>query len=347
MKGEISYELEGNSKNHPEGDVEIYDFNLTARIPTTKENASYVLYRLVGHDLEPIMISPTGGTAGSHIHKPIDHLHTDTGLSGGYTGEGDSRRKYTDEDAARFWLLNNPEFRQELIEGGWTYFPAAKETTEYFRSQIDSTDRSSFHRESSVSDVLRMLDGTRKENEYETLISDLSELGQYGDELHFVWGVGGFSFSYMFMPIVYQDEKVGLILRDAKLGSSIGENLLQRRVELDVGFSGNASSNVPSWWQHSHGFRVKELLNEYSSNLGLKGGVLIADNNNGLTISARDRDSENDKDPNTGEFLDKVVKTKKMALELIAAEHADNKQEESDLMNQRREQFNLNSKTSK
>lgn len=171
------------------GKVEVYDFNISARIPTINKG-SYLIYSIMGKERGALIVSPTGGLAVSEYFKPVADLKRDTGQSGAFSGKGANERKSTEEDTERYWLLNNEGFRNDLVAAGWSIFPEVQTMSENEQKTfgLNVSDRA-HKRVFGLNDFIRALKFVSSPNDvdYSCQIADLQELTQFGDKMEYCW----------------------------------------------------------------------------------------------------------------------------------------------------------------
>lgn len=336
LVSEISRTQKQTSNRHK---VEVYDFGLSARIPTELLSTSYFLYKLFNHG-EDIIISPRGGVAVSHYYKPISELITDIGLNGSYIGEegNPDRCKSTDEDTERFWLLKNDEFKKELDGNGWMIFPKLQQVTEYDKKLLGINSSSEFYKRSfslrKFLKTIRMTDN--RDIDYNMVLMDFNELTNFGEDINFVFK-GTDSFFYM--PVKYKDKSLILKLDEFR---SLTEpekevNTIKRNVPLHIEMS------YDSWWTPEMGNRVNQLTSNYLENNKINGYVFFSEDKKNLIgeISNRQHFEQKTFGVDTGLLLKQAFDLNIFIEELIKEEKREHQDNQAAILQKRKEKFKL------
>jgi hypothetical protein len=179
---------------HGQGRVDVYQFDLTAKVPAIVPHTSFFLYELLGHNSREFLISPKGGLVHDTFGKPIAELRDPSMKTGCYSGlNGDPNQlAYTREDTDKFWILHNNEFISQLTKEGWLHFPAAEEIDGYEQERMGLKRESPSHwRSFSLDDLIKAIQTTDNEGrDYGKATADLEELRPFGSSLHFVYRDG-------------------------------------------------------------------------------------------------------------------------------------------------------------
>jgi hypothetical protein len=333
----ISRTQEQTSDTHK---TEVYDFDLSARIPTELLSTSYFLYKIFNYGNEDIIISPTGGIAVSHYYKHVSELTTDTGLNGSYIGEeGDPPRcKSTDEDTERFWLLRNDEFKKELAGNGWMIFPKIQQIANYEKNMLNINSSSEVYKRSfSLRNFLKTIRMTdNRDIDYNMVLMDFNELTNFGDDINFIFkGIE----SFFYMPVKYKDKSLILKLDEFR---SLTEpekevNTLKRNVPLHI------EMGYDSWWTSEMSNRINQIASNYLENNKINGYVLFSEDKKNLVgeISNRQHFEQKTSGIGTGLLLKQAFDLNIFIEELIKEEKREYQDNQAAILKKRKETFKL------
>lgn len=326
--------------NHALGmKIEVYDFSLSARIPTKVWTTSWFLRNLMGREPKEIIVSPTGGIAVTHYYKPVRELVRDTGSSGGFMGEEGSPDycKSTDEDTERFWLLRNNEFQEELIEKGWMIFPGFEQMGEHERQRIEA-DASTSKRKFSLKNLIRTIQLTDNGDiDYKSAIRDLEELSKFGDDMEFVYS-GGF-YDFFHMPVTYCDNSLTLKINelDSLTDPKRNKDALRRNVYLYYD-SSDISGLTPEMQS-----RISDITRDYLGQNNI-GGYVHSSPSSPLACLIRSPSlqlSGEIPEPDTGFLLNRAIETDRFIRNLIKIEKEESAEKLAKLLQKRKNQFGI------
>ncbi|MBW2990993.1 hypothetical protein KY348_04780 [Candidatus Woesearchaeota archaeon] len=345
MKTQISRTQEGKPK-HSQRKVEVYDFELTSRIPTVIPSTHWFLYELMGNEARTIIMSPTGGVANKRYGKPLNELERDSPTgSGSYSGEEPNKLKYTEEDTERFWLLKSSEFRKELTQMGWMIFPEIEKLDESDLKRFDLGFGDWYQRSFSLANLVKGIELTNDEGfDYGNILQDFKELMPFADNIEFIYrahsdGDG----SFFHLPVKYKDTDLILKLTDLECVSSPekGEsNTMRRHALFEVKFSDDFLSKPPAWWTDDISGRILSLTRSYLEKQGIESKVrsVSIEKENKLDVDISNRDYfDKALEPNTGILLEKALSTKQFVEKAVKIEHENYKVQQTSILKGRKE----------
>jgi len=327
--------------------VEVFDFNLSARIPTVRYDTHLFLRKLFQWGFEDIIVSPNGGVAESEYLKPVTELVKDTGREGVYSGTRGNAdySKATDEDTERFWLLRDRAFQDELAKSGWMIFPAPRKTSDH-ETDRQGLSGSPLRREFSLTDLIRAIKLTdfHDKKYYSNVVDDLSELTPFGEKIEFFY-LGDDSF--LSLGVNYKDRHFDLKLTPLKQLEFPHEgNTLMRTARFSLPFRGLFNGDM-SWWTKEHKLRVSRLANDYTERTQLgnsRGRVYSADMGLSVELSSRPY-NEVVSSPNTQDLLDRSVNAYDFVERIINLEHESHQKELDRILESRRSELGLKADT--
>lgn len=171
--------------------VTLQKFTLEVQLPVEKQSAHSLLMDIMGEKKYPLLISPEGGMPKKSYPKLISELHTDEkDGSGSYSGEGENKRKYTEEDTIRFWMLRNPEFHNELVQQGWTLFPEMKEWSDYEKKNhlLPRDKDKHVFRKTTITNLIKVLKLGERPESIQYLIDKLEMVKPFMKDDHISMG---------------------------------------------------------------------------------------------------------------------------------------------------------------
>jgi hypothetical protein len=339
MQSTITFEQPPLEYIH-QGGVKVHSFDVQVRIPTKRENTSYLLYKLLGHSTDTLLISPTGATATESFYKPVGELRVDTNLS-------NEMYKSTNEEALRYWMLKSPEFVDELVREGWLYFPPVKAICESELRELGFNPKSErmCGRKMSVKGLLKLIElSDNGGKNLDNAKADLEEVAPFGDEMQLVYEGGGLV-SFLNMPVKYSELRFNLRLDGLERAyitsperggepTSLERHVYWSLYALDL-------SDLPE----DAFARVTQLTSEYARQQGIlySHTERASERSEGVNFVVRDRNYSSTAvvKPDTKKVLDQAVQLREFVESAIALEKVCIKNTARDLLAARRAELDL------
>lgn len=333
-----------------QGKVEVYDFSVSARIPTEQRNTSYFLYELIGHDSKGIILSPNGGRTQEAYSKPLRELDIDSPTgSGCYSGEGEDKRKHTKEDTKRYWLLNNSEFRKDLVSQGWLAFDKVKKLSDFDKKRMRYEGKNNYTRNFSIGDLTKAIAITDNGNiDYGLVLRDLEELKSFGENISYIYAGGdmGSGESIFYMSIKNRGDDLSLKLGRLECVSNPdkNKNTMERKISFGVGFGKRGLNRRPDWWNEEIDKRTKTLVREYVDKNGINNISVgfCREKREGFDISISNRKHDEEVfEPETGVLIKQALGVRNFADSVIAEEHSEHDSIRKNILDSRRRVLGL------
>jgi hypothetical protein len=337
---ESPVDYKGISYSHPailndQGDINVHDFQVNVRIPTERRRWNSIWNYIRGQiDTEAVIISPNGEIAKSSFYKRIDDVLGNKTGDGVYSGEaradGLHPYKVVDEDTSAFWLLDNNEFRRDLISKGWFVFPNFEEVESgIFDSELyglhgfRAMDDKVWRRKLDIKDLAKVAEIVGGGIEHSDPAKDLGEIARYMSRADLVGGrntsqfiVGNVGESVERIQL-YLSSLESLLIRDPKENQYFMRqraNIVNRVVLGRVHYTDFGSDGFSS----EENDRIIALSREYIENNNLKGKVRLDSKNGEFIFECGDIgyiDFKIDRVPETGTYLEQARLVKKFVLD--------------------------------
>jgi len=331
--------------------VEVYDFQMSARIPTQSCSTSKFLYDLMGHDTKTIIMSPTGGVTCKSYGKLRKDVTKKDYVRMFFGNKGPDQVELTDEDAERFWLLHSPKFREELVQAGWLVFPEVTHDDKVSKDELKEFHMDSlfsehtYKRKFLLADLVRAIEITdHNKVDYQLLLKDLQELMPFAEKIEYIYPGqqgSGHQERFFHLPVRYKDSNIILTLDQLDVITTESKreeepNTMRRNIFLTVDFCENRY-DIPDWWTPATTRRIHLLTEEYLKKQGTEYNIHECTKKEGIKIKFTNREYDQCVlEPNTSEFLDKAIETKKFVKCAIAAEYESYEKQENDVLEKRK-----------
>jgi hypothetical protein len=265
-----------------QGRVEIHSFeNGFVQIPTVISKPSSLVGKILGNrgrEARGLLVSPNFGESTREYYKAVKKMKFQQTNGCSYRGP-DGKPSYwqTEEDAVRFWMIENPNFIAELTQQGWMFFEPFKKLDDYRAKQLDKIGIRNHDRREAVVPLellIRVMD--QPDAGFEAQVADLKELqaalGENANNMLFNYEVRGGEESVIFIAKV-PEIGVPLVLSEfsyffpeRKMDQPIP---LRRTIYLEMPFLGSKSTEH-FWWTRAHTDRTVKLAEEYAPQIGLQ-----------------------------------------------------------------------------
>lgn len=336
--------LDGNRRENYErqGRIEVYSFEDFAQIPTEILSPRGLVREILGGGRKDLFVSPNLGVAKYDYFKPENSTSVRTGCSIEHKGQ---RWWHTSEDSRRYWILRTPEFREELIQQGWMFFPSFEDLPENHYEYITNAEMGSGRKRGGKVPLANLLKAMDQPNSpYTAQITDLRELEKaltdkrLKDSLEsaeFVYNVEGIEDNNMFVLQLNRYAQLALknlrkLYSPEDTSRRSANNCIERTIHMEVSIRNQNYPYSPvRWWTPDMTNRILELSKDYSKNNRVYLSVEKSKETETFQLLIKDRPFLEDlESPDTAKLIQQANEFNDFVSRAVEEEHKEHEEEE-------------------